>query len=88
VEAQPTTPAPKATGADVQSLQIVEALLGRSQRRVIQKLLKEKGLYQGPIDAIFGDRTRSAIRAFQKQSGAEETGYLTPAQFKRLVEKK
>jgi len=80
---KPAAPAPEA--ANIQSLQVVEALLGRSQRRSIQRILKTKGLYDGPIDAIFGERTRVAIRAFQKQENATETGYLTPTQFQRLI---
>lgn len=83
--AQPATPEPPAA-TNVESLQVVEALLGREQRRTIQRILRTKGLYDGPIDAIFGDRTRVAIKAFQKQNGAEETGYLTPNQFQKLVE--
>ena len=83
-----TAPVEGAAMADLQSLQVVEALLGREQRKVIQRLLKEQGLYDGSIDAIFGDLTRVAIRAFQKKSGAPETGYLTPAQFQKLIANK
>jgi len=71
--------------ADLQSLQVVEALLGRGQRRTIQRILRREGFYKGPIDAIFGDLTRKAIRAFQSKAGAEPTGYLTPDQLKQLV---
>jgi len=69
----------------LQSLQVVEALLGRAQRQTIQRLLSAKGLYDGPIDGIFGERTRLAIKVFQKESGANETGYMTPAQFQKLI---
>ncbi|MFT5509095.1 MAG: hypothetical protein ACI89J_002176 [Hyphomicrobiaceae bacterium] len=79
------TTAPPVNVANIQSLQVVEALLGRQQRKVIQGILKAKGFYEGPIDAIFGDQTRVAIRDFQRASGASETGYLTPAQFQQLV---
>ena len=65
-----TTTAPAVDSASIQSLQVVEALLGRGQRKVIQRILKSKGFYQGPIDAIFGDLTRTAIRDFQRHSGA------------------
>ena len=84
----PTTPAPTAPAdpaPNIQSLQVVEALLGRGQRRVIQRILKSKGYYNGPIDAIFGDQTRAAIRDFQRDGGARETGYLTPDQLQQLV---
>lgn len=79
------TTAPPVNVANIQSLQVVEALLGRQQRKVIQGILKAKGFYEGPIDAIFGDQTRVAIRDFQRASGASETGYQTPAQFQQLV---
>lgn len=79
------TVAPTSPGPNIQSLQVVEALLGRGQRKVIQRILKSKGYYQGRIDAIFGDLTRAAIRAFQRDGGADETGYLTPDQFRQLV---
>lgn len=80
-----TTPASAVSSASIQSLQVVEALLGRGQRKVIQRILKAQGFYQGPVDAIFGDLTRTAIRDFQRQSGASETGYLTPVQFQQLI---
>ncbi len=72
-------------GSDVASLQVVEALLGRAQRRQIQRELRELDLYSGPIDSIFGPQTREAIKLFQRNNEAEETGYLTPAQFQKLV---
>jgi Putative peptidoglycan binding domain/Caspase domain len=71
--------------SNIQALQVVEALLGRVQRRTIQRILKTKGLYDGPIDAFFGEKTRAAIKAFQKQENAAETGYLTPDQFQKLI---
>jgi hypothetical protein len=89
--AKPTTPvttmptAPTDPAPNIQSLKVVEALLGRAQRKVIQRILKTKGFYNGPIDAIFGDLTRTAIRDFQRSSDARETGYLTPDQFQELV---
>ena len=82
----PATAQPQAADeSSLQSLQVVEALLGRQQRQTIQRLLRTKGLYDGPIDGIFGKRTRLAIRAFQKAAGAPETGYMTPEQFQQLV---
>lgn len=78
-------PAPPSDGTNIQSLQVVEALLGRGQRRVIQRILKAQGFYDGPIDAIFGERTRTAIKDFQRSTGSAETGYLTPEQLQELV---
>jgi hypothetical protein len=82
-ETKPAARQPDAT--NIQSLKVVEALLGRAQRKTIQRILKTKDLYDGPIDAIFGKRTRVAIRAFQRQANATETGYLTPNQFRQLI---
>ncbi len=88
-QTQPSRPSPTLAPANpapnIQSLQVVEALLGRGQRKVIQRILKTKGYYRGPIDAIFGDQTRAAIKAFQRDEVADETGYLTPDQFQQLV---
>ncbi len=82
---QPATGQPP---ANIQSLQVVEALLGRAQRRVIQRRLQAMGLYTGKLDAVFGERTRAAIKAFQRQQGATETGYLTPDQLQKIVAKR
>ncbi len=69
----------------VESLQIVEALFGRSKRLQIQAALRERRLYLGPVDAIFGTMTRQAIKDYQKSVGAETTGYLTPQQMQSLT---
>ena len=71
---------------DLRSLQVVEALLGRSQRRAIQAQLRAMGLYSGPIDGLFGPKTRDAIKGFQGRNALPQTGYLTPKQFQKLVE--
>lgn len=84
-EAERDAKAAPAEPTDLASLQVLEGLLGRSQRQTIQRLLRDKGYYDGAIDGIFGDRTRAAIKAFQKDSGAADTGYMTPNQFQKLV---
>jgi Putative peptidoglycan binding domain len=83
-ESKNTTKAAPPT-EDIGSLQLVERMLGWDQRREIQRKLKNLGLYRGPIDAIFGPLTRQAIRDFQAQLGATQTGYLKPKQFERLL---
>lgn len=35
----------------------------------LQKALKEKGYYKGPIDGIVGHLTRAAVKAYQKDNG-------------------
>ncbi len=81
---KPKTP-PAQPPANLQSLQVVEALLGRAQRRNIQRRLQTMGLYTGKLDAVFGNRTRDAIKAFQRRLGDAETGYLTPDQLQKIV---
>ena len=50
--------------------------LGSSGERVaaVQKKLKESGLYNGAVNGICDFATRKAIKAFQKQNGAEQSG--------------
>ena len=52
--AQQAAGAGSAPTESVESLQIVEALFGRSKRLQIQSALRERRLYLGPVDAIFG----------------------------------
>jgi peptidoglycan hydrolase-like protein with peptidoglycan-binding domain len=64
----------------------VEALLGRSKKKQLQRRLRKLGFYNGPIDAIFGDLTRQGIRDYQADSADDTTGYLTPKQIQFLIE--
>jgi peptidoglycan hydrolase-like protein with peptidoglycan-binding domain len=90
--AAPVQVAPAATGRDglgddIASLQVIEGLMGRTQRRDIQVHLNRIGLYNGPIDSVFGPLTRQAIEDFQKNAGDQTSGYLTPRQFQALLAK-
>lgn len=49
---------------------------GGEQIRLLQKRLHAAGFTPGPIDGIFGPRTRQAIRRFQKANGLRATGRL------------
>jgi Putative peptidoglycan binding domain/Caspase domain len=80
------TTAATSEASDTESLKVVEALLGRSKKKELQKQLQSLGYYKGPIDAIFGVLTRQAIRDYQARLGDEVTGYLTPKQIQSLVE--
>jgi localization factor PodJL len=44
----------------------------------IQELLAEQGYDPGPADGVPGEKTRQAVRAFQKTIGAAETGEINP----------
>ncbi len=66
-------------------LRLLEGLMGRGQKREIQRRLRALGLYDGPIDAVFGPLTRNAIEAFQRERGAPVTGVLSPAELQALL---
>jgi hypothetical protein len=50
----------------------------------IQKRLRTRGLYHGPLDGAFGGGTQAAVRAFQKSEGLEPDGLVGPATWKAL----
>jgi Putative peptidoglycan binding domain/Caspase domain len=62
-----------------------EDTLTSDERGDVQRRLQSLRLYQGLADGMFGEQTRVAIREFQKLSGMPETGFLTRAEFGRLV---
>ena len=42
----------------------------------VQAALMRSGHYQGDIDGVLGESTRTALRAFQKGSGIKQTGRM------------
>lgn len=78
-----TTPA-----ADSPSNQSLEALSKVGSRgsevKAIQEKLKERGIYKGSVDGIFGEATKTAVKKFQKQQGLTQDGIAGPATLKRL----
>lgn len=50
----------------------------------IQKKLKERGLYKGNIDGIYGSGTKDAVIKFQKQNGLAVDGIAGPQTLKKL----
>lgn len=57
--------APPATGPDRETI------------RFVQSRLAELGFDPGPPDGIDGDRTRAAVRAYQRANGLPESGAIT-----------
>jgi Putative peptidoglycan binding domain len=49
-----------------------------------QSKLATLGLDPGPLDGVAGSATKTAVQAFQKQSGLPETGVLDPATLEKL----
>ncbi len=58
--------------------------LPQEARRAIQRDLQVLGLDTRGIDGIFGPGSRSAIKTWQGQNGASQTGYLTAEQISRI----
>jgi peptidoglycan hydrolase-like protein with peptidoglycan-binding domain len=62
-----------------------EPALTRDQRAAVQQQLSVLGLYGSAIDGNVGPGTRKAIRAFQRTSKLEATGYLTDVTLAQLA---
>ncbi len=56
-------------------------------RAVIQPKLAVLGLYDGPIDGIYGPMTRRAIIAFERRLRIEDDGFLNDNEMALLVER-
>jgi len=54
--------------------------------RNIQAILDGNGFDAGKPDGIMGEKTRSAIKAFQKSVGDEPSGKITDALIKKLLD--
>lgn len=50
----------------------------------VQRALKKKGYYNGPIDGRAGDKTRSGVREFQQDEDLPATGRINAATLLRL----
>lgn len=42
----------------------------------IQQQLQSQGLYDGPVDGLYGEQTRAALAEWQRQQGLQPTGQL------------
>jgi len=77
---------PAAAGSDsTAALEALERLIDPRQVRRIQTKLQQMGLYSGPLDAVIGVLTRQAIKDYQHQKGAADSGFLTPDQLEALT---
>ncbi len=52
--------------------------------KAIQQELKDRGLYQGSVDGIFGSATEEAVKKFQRQQGLSADGIAGPQTLKKL----
>ena len=82
-------PAEEAVAATTESdpMEIEESLgLSRADRRLVQHGLASLGHAPGPIDGVFGPRTRRAIRAHRAEKGLPEGEHLTEGISGELLE--
>ncbi len=61
-----------------------EVPLSRADIQAMQRLLAEKGLYQGGADGVVGPETRKAIKAFQRRAQLPPDGFPTAGLLERL----
>jgi peptidoglycan hydrolase-like protein with peptidoglycan-binding domain len=59
---------------------------GSEQIKAIQRLLRDLKILADPVDGQLGDKTRSAIRDYQRLAGLQETGEASKALFDSLKE--
>lgn len=59
--------------------------LSSRTRRIIESRLKGLGLNPGPVDGVFDDDTRRAIRRYQSARNMPATGYLSEAVVVQLL---
>lgn len=78
---------PQTAGPIEANREAIESALGltRIQRVAVQRGLALLGFEVGPLDGIFGRRTRAAIRRWQASSGSPVTGYLDTDGSNRLL---
>lgn len=62
--------------AEVTKLTGYNALTGAELIKVVQLILQDSGFDPGPIDGVFGRRSREATKSFQMKNGLEPTGEL------------
>jgi hypothetical protein len=78
-------PEPAKTPAPPQHIMVDEERMTDQDRRQVQAVLAAIGYYSGRVDGQFGPETRAAIRRYQFEIKAEQTGRLTAEQATRLV---
>lgn len=55
--------------------------------KTLQMMLNTLGYFAGRIDGVFGDRTKAAVKAFQRHNGLTADGVVGPATRAKLVSK-
>jgi hypothetical protein len=80
-----TTPPETVEPAEtLEELTVLQQSLSRSEKRSIQRSLRDLGFYNGLVDGIFGPQTSDAVATFQTERGEEATGLLNSRQLLAL----
>lgn len=58
--------------------------IGQDDVKVVQQALMDRGYYNGAIDGVAGDRTRSSVKEFQQDEDLPATGRINNATLKAL----
>ena len=58
--------------------------IGKLHAQRLQMALKNAGIYQGPVNGMYGKDTRRALKDFQKRQGLEVTGTVNTATWNNL----
>jgi membrane-bound lytic murein transglycosylase B len=61
-----------------------EQVLSRAERVELQERLSAHGLYSGPVNGRFDEKTRAALVAYQQRSGITPDAFATVAVLERL----
>lgn len=59
--------------------------LNSGTRTLIESRLQSLGYSVGAVDGVFDNRTRKAIKAFQKDKRLDQTGYMNPSTVRSLL---
>jgi peptidoglycan hydrolase-like protein with peptidoglycan-binding domain len=66
------------------STRVAMPAMGREDVRLAQELLAQQGYDPGPIDGLYGPRTRAAVERFEQARGLPVTGTVSTGLIERL----
>ena len=77
-------PAAQPNQTDPSSLPVLRPGMRGEAVRQLQEKLRAKGVYQGPIDGVFGSATEAAVREIQRRHNLVSDGIVGPETWKVL----
>ena len=72
-------PASQPTPSPARDLPVLRTGMSGEPVRQLQEKLRAKGVYQGPIDGVFGSATETAVREIQRRHNLVSDGIVGPA---------